>query len=265
MNEALREIGAAAKRFAKAADRLDASSRSTIEALTGLVDRVDAIKPPADLVERLVEPAGDAMDSLTSLYEQRARKDLETSQAMASVAESVTRAASVIDRHVSAVAGQAESVERSLEAVGRLMERTNSIEEAMAQVDQAASTLLMQRERMAAVERQVAEDHAEGLRKVSEQLPRHLGDLRSVIEQQSRIASEEAAGLLRNASRNQAELATALSTQLDGALRSLRSHNDGIEEELRRSRAATEAVISQLTGLAQLLGDRLGGPAARTP
>ncbi len=78
---------------ASSAKQLSESSHRTVKTLEKLVDRIEKVKAPEDLVTRKVEPAFDKMDNLISKFE--AREKLET-EASRKTSESIDRAAQIV-------------------------------------------------------------------------------------------------------------------------------------------------------------------------
>jgi len=221
------------KRIEQAFDEFNENSRKlnqvaggTVKALETLIDRLEAMEPPSDLISKRIEGVMSSAEKAGSLLRERLEQDeqaiREASARMKDMEEQLKAAASWISAAGSGLAGVTEAARTSASAAQGASQKLVSL-------TQSLSASLVEQERAIASARASSTDQAS-----------------SLLEVQKKLADEARQSL----------------ETLFGALK---NHNDAMAAELERTRRMTADTGTALADMTDVLTQRVRDMRAGRP
>ena len=121
----------ALERFSENTQQLSEVSAKTVAALERLIERIEAIETPSDLVEAKLRPAVEALAAVTQELRARSQAEAEQTRKLQSLVRTATNAAGALDERVRMVLSAVQGLEKLStllgEASGRAAELGNGL------------------------------------------------------------------------------------------------------------------------------------------
>ena len=235
-----------------------AAWRRTVNAVDQLVQRVEAINVPSDLIERTLAPALDAVDQLvqrveainvpSDLIERKLAPALDAVDQLVQRVEAIDVPSDLIERKLApALDALAEGVR---EIAGHSHAQTENTERLIGVIESAVRSSRHLDQRLAALVKE-SEDQRQDIATEIEGLGEALANLRSA-------AQDSLEDLKDRAGQHQAILRT-LTASTEAHLKIAETHRNGLEQELKKSRALVSELHEALVSMTRLMVDRLDG------
>jgi hypothetical protein len=118
----LERLGALFTSHDEALQQLNTSTGATVTALHGVVERLDNIRPPADLLDRKLEPVFTRIGAVIAGFEETAVADREQQRAWVEAVNQIRGTVSDIGRHTSRLRKHSQDMEKATTSGDALVE-----------------------------------------------------------------------------------------------------------------------------------------------
>ena len=214
----LKSIEAAFEQFSGHSQKLNQIAAGTVQALEGLIKRLEEMEPPSDLISKRIETVMESTEKAASLLRDRLKTDeraiADAARNMAEVQEQLKQAAASISTIGGGLAGIPDSAAKAARAAEEASDK-------LAELTSAIGNSLSRQEHLISETQKAADGLHSGL-----------------IEEQKRLAGEARASL----------------ETLFGVLK---AHNDAMETEIDRARRMSSATGQALADLANSVTDQV--------
>ena len=203
------------------------------------------------LVEQVVEKLGEGFSTLKENQKElnaASRRTVNAVDRLAQRVEAISVPSDLIERKLApAVEALAEGTRK---IAGHSQAQTENTEKLTALIESAAESSRLLDQRLAALVKE-SEDHRQGLASEIEGLRGALGSLRGAV-QDSLEGWKDGAG-------QQQAILTKLTDSAEAHLKMAETHRNGLEEELKKSRALVSELHEALVSMTRLMIDKLDG------
>lgn len=280
-------ITAAFSEFNDQAKKLTSVSRRQVKATESLVERIEAIEVPADLIQVALSPVIESMKRLVVQIEDNQRFASETLANLAGATDSMLQTFTEMAQQTGSIRGQVEGMSdivlkvqdamEPLERVGRALGPTADVMtrfgEVLSNTTSAQETAM--REQVEALQQvrsvlydslasfNIALDEqvklavsqvSEGMNAIFIEYKRSLTDL----QQQEKDYSEASLNARKVLEEYQKYAHSRLAGEMEEVLHGMRDTRKKMEQEVKLAQEATTEVLEQLAAMIRTLGEQLG-------
>lgn len=232
--------------------KMNVAHGRTLVATEKLIERIERIEAPEDLIERKVVPVTERILALAAETEGAIQQMTQAIGAM-------SQAAVEIENHALAMKGSTEAVSGFAEGIEKLLLRIERIDSSLTGTAEALSGLSDLQARVADGQKQALAEQLSNLEQINRALDAQVAEFREAMRKHTEKGSEETLEAMRGLARRQHEAYETFARRAGETLTALQEYNQRIEAEVARSREATEQVFAQLTSMTRLLAEQLGG------
>lgn len=127
---------------AATAQKLATASGKTIAAVEKLIERVEAIAPPTDLLERKIVPHMDKLDAIMGKMQTRSAEEEARASKLAHQVESVVREVGGLEQQLQGISGLSSGLGNVNTQLGDLVEAIQRAQQVISQVSQTTEATL---------------------------------------------------------------------------------------------------------------------------
>jgi DNA repair exonuclease SbcCD ATPase subunit len=235
----------------KTSKRLNKVTDRTVSTFEAVIERIERIEAPSDLLSTRLQPAIDEIERAARSVRERQEGDAERLGAVERLVNQSVRAAEGLDKRLLGLGRHLDELDGLAERVAKLR---GALDGAMAPFADVLSAHQKAIETLRSTADARAKDAGEAFQRIMEDQAKAMSDFTSRLEAArsavlmplSEITEERARDLAR------------FSDVFAASLRSIEQHNLSLEAELTKSREATIKVQSQLSEAAELIVKELG-------
>lgn len=243
--------------FAQNTEQLNSTSRDMVTAVETLLERVENIEAPTDLITTKIAPAMDAIKEAGEAINKRASRDGKVLARLTTAIENALASSTLLEQNVSALNAVAVQAQENMMTLNKSADLGNNILTSITKTVAEAQNL--------------TQEHAKALHEVKQSLSNTATALSSLVsswqsEVDSAIAliaqkgsdAQKTIGQSLNELKNQEISAIQeLATSADAILATIRRHSAELDQELEKSRKSTIQVHAGLNDIIDEISTRL--------
>lgn len=251
------KLGEAFEAFTANSNRLNEISENVVAAIELLLDRVEKIEAPSDLLTTKLEPAVEAIRQAGEEVKKRARGDERQLAKLTKALETSITGAENLATHVEALGSAAKRAEADIAMLGKQARDNQAIQAELLDVVSNAQRLVEQQASALRAMQDGMESLTGGLSSIAAAWQREAEVMLEQIMTKGAAAREQVARDLAAAQADQHLAMQQLSEVLAQTVRTVQGHARELEKELETSRRHTQQVHRALVDMTGELVRRL--------
>jgi DNA repair exonuclease SbcCD ATPase subunit len=246
--------------FEKNAKLLDAASKKTAATLIDLIERLNSIETPTDLLEKKLDPAIEGITEAVNTLQELAKEDQKQVRRLSRTLDKAIDSAQLLDSRVGLLNQQMQPLEHLVKDISEMGEDFKKIPNEIEGAVTTLSKAIEEQETALTLAREAAQ------KKSDEAMQSFTGWLQKQANTTNQLLKDvyyDTEAVVKSARTNveqQVKALNGLFSTVGESLKVVRKYNQDLETELGRSREITEKVQTALTSMAELLIEKLGSP-----